>query len=261
MSRRAIASAVVLGLVVLCPPVAAMAAPTVTFKARAVPIPGFRGTGDILGAGAALQVQYTIKGTEYGGFPPPLIGVNFYTPAGTKLHTRGFATCSPSALQNMGPSACSKRSRVTLSGTALGVVSIGQERVRERASIQAFFAPGGGLQFYTQGSSPVSLEFLSPSHVVGSPPPYAQKFVTSVPLIETVPGAPDASALSISLRIGAAFRRGKKVTYYGRVPKRCPKGGFPLKSELLFAGVGGLAAQTVSVTYKAPCPRHHRRHR
>jgi hypothetical protein len=261
MSRRAITSAVVLGLVGLGLPVTAMAAPKVTFKARAVPIPGFRGTGNILGAGAALQVGYTISGTEYGGFPPPLIGVNFYTPAGTKLHPRGFATCSPSALQNMGPSACPRRSRVTLSGTALGVVSFGQQRVQERASIQAFFAPGGGLQFYTQGSSPVSLEFLSPSHVVGSGRPYAQRFVTSVPLIETVPGAPDASALSISLKIGAAFRRGRKVTYYGRVPKRCPKGGFPLKSELLFAGVGGLAAQTVTVTYKAPCPRHHRRHR
>jgi hypothetical protein len=263
MLRRAIASAVMLGLaVVACLASTASAAPTVTFKAKAVPIPGFRGTGNILGAGAALQVQYTIKGTEYGGFPPPLIGVNFYMPAGTRLHPRGFATCSPSALQNKGPSACPKRSRVTFSGTALGVVSFGAERVEERASIQAFFAPGGALQFYTQGSSPVSLEFLSPSHVVAAGGgPYAQKFVTSVPLIETVPGAPDASALSIGLKLGAAFRKGKKVTSYGTMPKRCPKGGFPLKSELLFAGLGGLAPQTVSVAYKAPCPprRHHRR--
>jgi hypothetical protein len=263
MLRRAIASAVVLVVGVFCFAVAASAAPTVTFKAKAVPIPGFRGTGNILGAGAALQVQDTIAGSEYGGFPPPLVGVNFYMPAGARLHPRGFATCSPGALQNMGPSACPKRSRVTLSGTALGVVSFGQERVQERASIQAFFAPGGALQFYTQGSSPVSLEFLSPSHVVGSSGRYAQKFITSVPLIETVPGAPDASALSISLKLGAAFRKRGRVISYGTMPKRCPKGGFPLKSELLFAGIGGLAPQTVPVTYKAPCPRPrgHRRHR
>jgi hypothetical protein len=260
MLRRAIASAVVLGLAVLALASTALAAPTVTFKAQAVPIPGFRGTGNILGAGAALQVQYTIAGTEYGGFPPPLVGVNFYMPAGTRLHPRGFATCSPGALQNMGPSACPRHSRVTLAGTALGVVSFGSERVQERASIQAFFAPGGALQFYTQGSSPVSLEFLSPSHVTGAARPYAQRFVTSVPLIETVPGAPDASALSISLKLGAAFRKGHKVISYGTMPNRCPRGGFPLKSELLFAGLGGLAPQTVSVTYKAPCPRH-RRHR
>ena len=261
MLRRAIASAVVLGLGVLALASTASAAPTVTFKAQAVPIPGFRGTGNILGAGAALQVQYTIAGTEYGGFPPPLIGVNFYMPAGTRLHPRGFATCSPGALQNMGPSACPRHSRVTLAGTALGVVSFGSERVQERVSIQAFFAPGGALQFYTQGSSPVSLEFLSPSHVTGAPRPYAQRFVTSVPLIETVPGAPDASALSISLKLGAAFRKGHKVVSYGTMPNRCPRGGFPLKSELLFAGLGGLAPQTVSVTYKAPCPRHRRGHR
>jgi hypothetical protein len=258
MSRRASTFLVVLGLAILCLPAAASAAPSVTFKVRAVPIPGFRGTGNILGAGAALQVQYTIKGTEYGGFPPPLIGINFYTPAGTKLHPRGFVSCSPSALRNRGPSACPRKSKVTLSGTALGVVSFGQERVQERASIQAFFAPGGALQFYIEGSSPVLLEFLSPSHVAAARAPYAQKFVTTVPLIETVPGAPDASTLSISVKIGSAFRKGKKVTYYGRVPRRCPKGGFPLKSELLFAGLGGLPPQTVPVTYKAPCPRRHR---
>ena len=55
----------------------ATAAPTVRLKARAVPIPNFRHTGNILGAGAAVQAELTISGTEYGGFPPPLIGVNF----------------------------------------------------------------------------------------------------------------------------------------------------------------------------------------
>jgi hypothetical protein len=266
MSRSATKLLVVLGLVssltaaglmaVLLPGIAS-ATPTVKFTARAVPIPGFRGTGNILGAGAALRVRYEIAGTEYGGYPPPLEGINFYTPAGTKIDTKGFAVCRPAALQNVGPSACPKKSRVTLSGSALGVVSFGTQRVDERASIQAFFAPGGALQFYTAGSSPVSLEFLSPSLVSGAPGPYGQRFATSVPLIETVPGAPDASALSIEVEIGAAVRHGKRVTYYGRVPRRCPKGGFPLKSELIFAGLGGLAPQTVPVSYRAPCPRGH----
>ncbi|HWF33521.1 MAG TPA: hypothetical protein VG188_13300 [Solirubrobacteraceae bacterium] len=266
MLRKVISVAVLVGAVALSAgslPGLAAAAPAVTFKARAVPIPGFRGTGNILGAGAALEVQYTIKGTEYGGFPPPLIGVNFYTPAGTTIDSRGFLACAPSRLQNMGPGACPRKSRVTVSGSALGVVSFGTERVDERASIEAFFAPHGALQFYTAGSSPVSLEFLSPSHVVRAHAPYAQEYVTSVPLIETVPGAPDASALSIGLKIGAATKQGKRTLYYGRVPRRCPKGGFPLKSELLFAGLGGLAPQTVTVTYKAPCPRplHRKRRR
>jgi hypothetical protein len=258
MSRRAFTRLLVFSLAVLSLvslPAGASAAPAVTFKASAVPIPGYRHTGNILGAGAALHVQYAIRGVEYGGFPPPLVGINFYTPAGTTLHPRGFVSCSPTALENIGPPACAKRSRVTISGRALGVVSLGQERVQEAVGIQAFFAPAGALQFYTSGSSPVSLEFVAPSHVAGARRPYAQKYTTTVPLIETVPGAPDASTLSIDIKIGAAFRRGKKVTYYGTMPRKCPKGGFPLKSELMFAGLGGLAPATVVTTYKAPCPR------
>ncbi|HEX4484351.1 MAG TPA: hypothetical protein VH081_11260 [Solirubrobacteraceae bacterium] len=254
MSCRARTCLTLLALAALCLPASASAAPSVTFRARAVPIPGFRGTGNILGAGAALQVQYAIAGTEYGGFPAPLVGVNFYTPSGTKIHPRAFASCAPARLQNMGPSACPRRSRLTIAGSALGVVSFGDERVPEHASIQAFLAPGGTMQFYTHGSSPVSLEFLAPSHVSGSSGPYAQEFVTAVPLIATVPGAPDASTLSIDVEVGAAFRKHGKAVYYGTVPKRCPRGGFPLKSELLFAGIGGLAPQTVTVAAKAPCP-------
>jgi hypothetical protein len=253
--RRASIRMALLGLIVLCLPAAASATPTVTFKAVAVPIPGFPHTGNIRGAGTALRVEYTIRGTEYGGFPPPLVGINFYTPAGSKIDTKGFATCSPATLEQVGPSACPSKSKVTIAGEGLGVVSFGNERVEERASIKGFFAPGGRLQFYTQGSSPVELEFLSPGHYLNFGGSYAQKFITAVPLVETVPGAPDASVLSVKVTVGAAYRKGKKTVYYGTTPTKCPKGNLPLKSELIFAGLGGLPEQVVPVTYKAPCPR------
>src|SRR6202165_5571210 len=79
-------SLAVLGL----PAAASAAAPTVTFKAKAVPIPKPGGgtyphTGNILGAGSALQAEYTISGGGYGATPqnpaggvPPLPGVNFF---------------------------------------------------------------------------------------------------------------------------------------------------------------------------------------
>jgi hypothetical protein len=57
----------------------------------------YPGTGNILGAGTAVEAEYRITGTEYGGFPPPLTGVTFLAPAGAKLHPQGFATC-PSAI-------------------------------------------------------------------------------------------------------------------------------------------------------------------
>src|SRR5271155_2110918 len=67
LMRRASTCLVLLGLAVLNAPSIASAAPTVTLKAKAVPLPGFPHTGDILGAGAAEQAEFTIKGTEYGG--------------------------------------------------------------------------------------------------------------------------------------------------------------------------------------------------
>ena len=66
--RRASTCLVALGLALLALPAVASASPKVTFKAEAVPISGFPHTGNILGAGAAVQAEYTISGTEYGGF-------------------------------------------------------------------------------------------------------------------------------------------------------------------------------------------------
>jgi hypothetical protein len=250
--RRASTCLALLGLAVLGTSAAASAAPVVTLKVKAVPIPGFPHTGNILGAGASLQSQWTIKGTEYGGFPPPLIGVNLFLPSGTKLHPGGFVTCNPTALQNTGASACPPKSKFTTTGEANGVVSFGQTRVPEKVSVQGFFAPGGGLQFLTKGTEPASFEFIAAGHVTYGATPAV---ITTVPLVETVPGAPDASTESINVTGGAAFKQGKKTVYYGTVPKKCPKGGFPVKSELLFAGLGGLSPQTVTTTYKAPCPK------
>ena len=78
-----------------------------------------------------------------------------------------------------------------------------------------------------------------------------------MPLVETVPGAPDASVETINVKAGSAIKKGGKTIYYGTLPKKgqCPKGGFSVKTEVMFAGLGGLAPQTVTATYKAPCPR------
>ncbi len=69
MLRKALSCLATLGVAALAVPGIASATPVVTFKARAVPIAGFPNTGNILGAGAAVKFEWTIKGTEYGGFP------------------------------------------------------------------------------------------------------------------------------------------------------------------------------------------------
>jgi hypothetical protein len=257
--RRASCCLAVLGLAVLALalPGAASAAPTVKFKAKAVPIPGFPHTGNIFGAGAAVEAEYEISGTEYGGFPPPLIHVNFYLPAGTKLHPSGFPTCATSTLEpsGKGPKGCPKGSQAGPVGEGEGFVAFGKEIVPEKVTIQGFYAPGGGLTFFTFGHEPVLLEILSKGRFTGASGLFSKKFEAEVPLVETVPGAQDASVSKIKVKSGSAIKKGGKTIYYGTLPTSCPKKYLPVKTELTFAGLGGLTQQTVTAEYHAPCPR------
>ncbi len=123
-------------------------------------------------------------------------------------------------------------------------------------TIEPFYAPNGGLEFFTFGHSPVLLEILSKAHFVSATGLYSKELIAEVPLVETVPGAQDASVKTISVKVGSAIRRNGKAIYYGRVPKKCPKGGFPGMAELTFAGLGGLTQTTVTKTLKVPCPPH-----
>ncbi len=151
--RRASTCLAVLGLALLALPGVASAVPTVNFKAEAVPIPGYKGTGNILGAGAAVETEYKIEGKEYFGSPPPIIGVNFYLPKGTVLHPSGFPTCSQATVEQIGPIGCSKASQAGPIGTALGYVTLGGERVEETTEIFSFYKTGGGFIFFTEGHS------------------------------------------------------------------------------------------------------------
>lgn len=230
---------------------AASAAPTIaSAKLTAVPIPGFPGTGNISGAGTALRGETTILGSEYDGSPPPITTLRFYAPAGTELHTSGFATCAPSVLEQRGPESCPRLSVAGPKGSALGSVTFGGERVPETASIQPFFAPGGGLEAFIDGTTPALFEVLAQAHVIGSAPPFGPEIVGEVPLIATVPEAPYASVERGTIEIGAAFRHGARTISYITMPKRCPSGGFPVKEEIGF--LGGAIAQS---SYTMPCPR------
>ena len=254
MRRVFVGCLAVLGLVALSLPALAAAVPTVAVKAKIVPIAGFPGTGNKLGAGAAVESQVTISGTEYGGFPPPLIGVNVFLPKGTVLHPSGFPVCPPAVLEPSGSGHCPKGSTAGPVGNATGVVAFGSEIVPETVTVTPYYAPGGGLEFFTFGHEPVLLEILSKAHYVGASGLYSKELIAEVPLVETVPGAQDASVKTISVKVGSAIRKNGKTIYYGRVPKKCPKGGFPAKAELTFAGLGGLTQTTVTKTLKVPCP-------
>jgi hypothetical protein len=263
--RRSAACLALLSLAALAFAGTAAATPTVTLKGEAVPIPGFPHTGNILGAGADVEGELTIKGTEYGGYPPPLIGVTISLPTGTRLFPSGFPTCPTAVIvQEHEPAKCPKGSKAGPTGHAFGFVVFGGERVPEEVAIEPFFAPGGGINFYVEGHTPASIEVTSTGRFTAfnGGGGYGPKGVVQVPLVETVPGAPDASVERIVAKLGAARKqvtgKGKnkktETIYYGRVPKTCPKGGFPVKAELTFAALGGLPEQTATAFYTAPCP-------
>jgi hypothetical protein len=255
--RASVALAVGLSaLAALALPAAAGAAPTVSFAAKILPIKGFPHTGNILGAGAAVEATFKIQGTEYDfGHPAPLRQVNVFFPKGTKITTKGFPTCSTATLEAGGPPACKKAAAGPV-GHAEGVVNIGGEPIHENTTVQGFFAPGG-LNFFIEGSTPTKIEKVSTAHWTTASAPFGPELVSEVPLIETLPGAPDASAESIKVQSGAAIKKHGKTTYYGTVPRSCPHGGFPAKAELSFGAGEKPTWETVTVTAKVPCPPHH----
>lgn len=249
-ARRSAATVVVLGAALAWLSGAAQATPTFTFTTKALPIPGFPGTGDVLGAGAMIEVHGQISGTEYDGSPPPVTNLRYFAPAGAKLDTQGFTTCTRAVLEQFGPSHCPKTSTLGPPGWGLGVVSFGGERVPERATVQPFFGPGGSVQVFVDGSTPVSLEIVASGQVVPAAAPFSEEYIEEVPLIETVPGAPDASILEGTVEVGAAHKLGGKTVSYVTIPPRCPKGSWPVKVEVTF--LGGVTAQA---SYKMPCPK------
>jgi hypothetical protein len=249
MGKRSVGQILFVLGVFLASAACASAAPQVAVKVTPIPIPGFPGTGNILGAGAAVETRVTISGTEYGGYPSPLTGATFYAPAGVRVNAAGFAACASAVLEASGPAGCPQRSSAGPQGVGLGVVSFGGTRVNEQVSIQGFFAPGGGLTFYVEGNTPASFQVLEMAHWATASSPFGQDLSVDVPLLETVPGADDASVLSFDVKVGAAYRQGRRTISYITLPKRCPRDGFPVKAELKF-----MTGEVATVAYRAPCP-------
>jgi hypothetical protein len=239
----------------------ARAAPSVTVVGRAVPIPGFPHTGNIYGAGAAIHAHVTIAGTEYGGFPNPLVGIRVFLPKGVKLDSSAFPTCAAATLEpsGLGPKGCPKGSQAGPIGKAEGFVAFGASIVPETVRLYSFYAANGGFLFLADGHSPVALEILAHSVIVSEHGPggFGPEYEGEIPLVETVPGAQDASVETIDITLGSAIRKHGRAIYYGTVPRTCPRGGFKAKAEFTFATFNAnLPHETVTVPVTAPCPTH-----
>ncbi len=248
--RKACTYVVLAALAVFVLPAVASAAVITGVKASIKPIPGFPETGDILGAGAEVEVEGKLEGNELpGGLPLQTRKLVEYFPAGTKIDPTGFPTCSVAKLEEVGPEGCPKQSRIA-DGTVGVADQIGMgEATREEGALEIFIIPGNGVVAYANAAAPISAQIIIPAHWETAPAPYGPKLTFEIPLVDSVPGALPVSGTSLHVRAGAAIRKNGKTYYYGRVPAKCPKGGFPGKGEVTLEG-----GQNIVTELKVPCP-------
>ncbi len=252
------------GALVLGAPMAAVAIPTATLSAAAVPIPknllaphsrAWPHTGNIAGAPAELVASFTIQGTEDAGLPSPLRRVAVYLPKGTTIDTHGFAPCHPrlSGWSQAGPP-CPSGSFASVPGQETDMVNFAGEGIISTPRAHgAFFPAGGGLGFWTHTTGG---PFVSGGFNTGSLMPtagtYGAKLTENLPL-QTAVGPWDLSTTSLDLTLGAAYMKGGKLHSIVTMPKTCPAGGLPVKAELSFGAGAQPTWETVMLTSKETC--------
>lgn len=245
--RKGLAHLSLLAVIFLVAASAAGAAPTDQIH------PSF--TQNKLGAGTDVSFRVVTSEVDNNGIPPQLLESVTYLPKGMGIHTKGFATCTPALLEEGGIEACPKASLAGPAGISHSIVVLAGEPLVEPTTIQPV---NGGtenghltLLFYVNGASPVSIQLVLVGTLIPyNQGPYGMKLVVPVPLVPTLPGAPDASVIDFSLVVGTSIHKQGKTISNVTVPTKCPKGGFPWKGE--FGYFGGLRASATAVS---PCPK------
>jgi hypothetical protein len=217
---------------------------------------------DRLGAPTTITFGFHLSTSE-GTAPPPLTGLDLRMPAGMNYTTTtlGLAICQPAALLVKGLSGCSPNSRLGY-GTAYVEVPFGTGAGHEIPEIQAISgpSPNGNLVvlFYANGLYPVDAQLEFSGEVLPDAGRFGSQLAATVPLVQSVPGGPNVSIVSVTSTIGPSHLtyykhvHGRRVSFHPRgvsVPERCPRGGFPFAAEFSFQDQSRTSAQTT-----VPCP-------
>jgi hypothetical protein len=247
---RAGTGALIGALAICAAPPAAQAAPSARLHVTLTP--------DRLRASTTITFGFQITAPSHA-LPPALTLLGVRLPPGMAIDTRGLATCR-SALLAHGPQGCSRNSQVG-SGSVDVEVPLGEVVRPERAVLTVFNGPRQNgrttLLFYAAGRLPIATQLIFAGVIV--PGPLGQSIKASIPLIPTLPEAPDAAILAMTSTLGT-----RQLTYYRTVshkrvrftpkgatlPARCPAAGFPF-----IASFGFNDASSTSATATVPCPR------
>lgn len=241
-------------LLCACLPAAAQAAQSVKLTATLTP--------ERLGHGTTVGFAFEIAAPA-NRVPPPLTGLDLSYPGnlGFALSGLGLATCSPTTLEASGPKGCPSVSRMGY-GAALAEIPVGPLIVREPAEVAIVRAPGQGghlaLLFYADGEAPVSAQIVFPGLLVPAPAPFGGQVHVDVPLVPSLPAAPDVAIVRLRSTLGPLHLtyykhvNGRTIAYSPKgilLPKKCPHGGFPFAGRFTF-----LDGSTASARTTVPCP-------
>jgi hypothetical protein len=202
--------------------------------------------------------------------PPPLTEASLRFPAGLAITLSGLGidTCSAATLESAGPTACPADSWMG-AGEAVAELPIHHEPFREDARVAIFRGPEVDehlvMLFYVYEETAVDAEIILSSQLLPESRPFGGRLAIEMPLVQTLPGAPDLAVSELSFVLGPP-----ELTYYERVhdkvvpytpdgirlPEHCPRGGYPFAIELGFLG-GAHAATSTAV----PCPQREGHHR
>lgn len=192
--------------------------------------------------------------------PSPLIGVEFHYPSNLGIATSGLgvASCAVADVEAHGPSVCPPNS-VMGRGSALVRIPVGGEVESEVAEITLIAGPSPDgvvrLIVTAVGHSPVIARVVMPSVLS------AGNLQLTVPLVASLPEAPDVSVVEVRATLGGNLtyrgrRGGRTVLYRPKgiiLPKSCPRGGFRFSASFQFQdGTRASARSTVA------CPRRRR---
>jgi hypothetical protein len=182
------------------------------------------------------------------------IDIRYPQNVGIVLSGLGTAACSAALL---GETNCPANS-IMGAGSALAEMRFGEQIVTERARLTIARAQNEeghvALLFYAVGPSPVDTQILSPAQLVPATPPFGGRLNIELPLVPSVPGAPDVAITQMQATIGPQGvlydeqLDGRTLEYTPRgilLPSTCPRGGFPFAAEFTFLDGSHPTARTV----------------
>jgi hypothetical protein len=237
-----------------CLPAGALATPTVSLHAAFAP--------ETLGHSATVNFRVQIAPTTEL-LPPPLTEASIRYPTGLDISLSGLGieTCSAQTLELSGPQGCPPDSLMG-EGRAIAEFPLKHEVFRETAQIAIVRGAEQegrlAMLLYIYDETAVSAQLILPSQLFPGVRPFGGRLAIQVPLVATLPEAPDLAVAEIQLVLGPKdlvyYERahGKEIRYKPagvKVPGHCPRDGFPFTVELGFLG-GSHASGATAV----PCP-------